>query len=67
MEKCTLTAQEAATYLGVSIDLVYKQSTYGSMPCVRIGRRKLFRREALDRWLLQQELKCLEGGQATNL
>ncbi|EOA3905992.1 helix-turn-helix domain-containing protein [Bacillus cytotoxicus] len=67
MERSTLSAREAAVYLGISLDLVYKYSTYGSLPCARIGRRKLFRKESLDRWLLQQELKCLEGGQATNL
>lgn len=67
MERSTLTAKEAATYLGVSLDLVYKTSIYGSLPCVRIGRRKVFRKDTLDRWMLQQELKCLEGVQVTNL
>ena len=61
MEKSTLSAREAAHYIGVSLDLIYKESTYGSMPCIRIGRRKLFRKESLDRWMLQQELKCLNG------
>ncbi len=62
-----MTAKEAANYLGISIDLIYKESIYGSLPCVRIGRRKLFRKEALDRYMLQQELRCLEYGQAINL
>ncbi|MCI0764784.1 excisionase family DNA-binding protein [Bacillus sp. TL12] len=67
MEKATLTAKEAATYLGISLDLVYKESIYGSLPCVRIGRRKLFRKEAIDRWMTKKELQCLEGKKATNL
>ncbi|MGH1016749.1 excisionase family DNA-binding protein [Bacillus thuringiensis] len=67
MQRGTMTAKEAANYLGISIDLIYKESIYGSLPCVRIGRRKLFRKEALDRYMLQQELRCLEYGQAINL
>lgn len=67
MERSTLTAKEAAIYLGISLDLVYKESIYGSLPCVRIGRRKLFRKETLDRWMTNKELQCLGGGQATNL
>ncbi|QEL82647.1 helix-turn-helix domain-containing protein (plasmid) [Bacillus sp. JAS24-2] len=66
MERSTLTAKEAAIYLGVSLDLVYKESIYGSLPCIRIGRRKLFRKETLDRWMTKKELQCLDG-QATNL
>ncbi|PEM87326.1 excisionase family DNA-binding protein [Bacillus toyonensis] len=67
MQRGTMTAKEAANYLGISIDLIYKESIYGSLPCIRIGRRKLFRKEALDRYMLQQELRCLEYGQAINL
>ncbi|MGN7192846.1 excisionase family DNA-binding protein [Bacillus mycoides] len=67
MERSTLTAKEAAIYLGVSLDLVYKESIYGSMPCVRIGRRKLFRKESLNRWMTKKELDFLDGEQVTNL
>lgn len=28
------------------------------IPCVRIGRRQLFRREALERWILEVEQSC---------
>ncbi|MEF7637390.1 MULTISPECIES: excisionase family DNA-binding protein [Bacillus] len=67
MERSTLTAKEADIYLGVSLDLVYKESLYGSLPCVRIGRRKLFRKQTLDRWMKKKEMQCLEGGQVTNI
>ncbi|PHA58721.1 excisionase [Bacillus wiedmannii] len=67
MERSTLTAQEAAIHLGVSLDLVYKESLYGSLPCVRIVRRKLFRKQTLDRWMTKKEMQCLEGGQVTNI
>lgn len=51
MNQSTITAKEAATFLGVSLDLVYKESIYGSLSCARIGRRKLFRIKTLDRWI----------------
>jgi len=28
------------------------------IPCIRIGRRQLFRREALERWILEVEQNC---------
>ncbi|MES1053646.1 helix-turn-helix domain-containing protein [Bacillus thuringiensis] len=67
MERSTLTAKEAATYLGVSLDLIYKESIYGSLPCVRIGRRKIFRKESLDRWMTKKEMQCLEGRRVTSI
>ncbi|WP_144518116.1 excisionase family DNA-binding protein [Bacillus thuringiensis] len=67
MERSTLTAREAAKYLGVSLDLVYKESIYGSLPCIRIGRRKIFRKESLDRWMAKKEMQCLEGRRVTNI
>ncbi|MDA2627000.1 helix-turn-helix domain-containing protein [Bacillus cereus] len=67
MERPTLTAQEAATYLGVSLDLVNKESLYGSLSCVRIDRRKLFREETLNRWMTKKEMQCMEGRKVTNI
>jgi len=61
MEKATLTAKEAANYLGVSLDLIYKYSTYGNLPCIRVGKRKLFRTESLNRWMDNQEIKCINN------
>ncbi|UAT32522.1 helix-turn-helix domain-containing protein [Bacillus badius] len=57
MERQTMTAQETADYLGVSKDLVYNMVKTGELPAVRIGRRILFRREALERWMQMQEMK----------
>jgi len=30
------------------------------IPCVRIGRRQLFRREALETWVIEVERRCNE-------
>ncbi|WP_223662895.1 helix-turn-helix domain-containing protein [Pseudobacillus badius] len=57
IERQTMTAQETADYLGVSKDLVYNMVKTGELPAVRIGRRILFRREALERWMQMQEMK----------
>jgi excisionase family DNA binding protein len=51
MKSATLTVAEAAELLGVSSDLVYDAVAEGSLPCIRLGRRVLVPRPALDRLL----------------
>jgi hypothetical protein len=36
-------------------------SSVPPIPCIRIGRRQLFRREALERWILEVEQRCNAG------
>ncbi|OKL35380.1 hypothetical protein BLL40_15785 [Domibacillus mangrovi] len=57
MERQTMNAQETAAYLGVSKDLVYSMVKARELPFVKIGRRILFRKEALERWMQTQEMK----------
>lgn len=56
----TMTANEAAQYIGISywklLDMVKKHE----VPYIACGSRKLFRKEALDRWMEEQEKKALE-------
>jgi len=47
----TLTVEEAARALRISRTLAYEAARSGALPCVRIGRRLLVPREALDRLL----------------
>ena len=47
----TLTVDEAARALRISRTLAYEAARSGALPCVRIGRRLLVPREALDRLL----------------
>lgn len=47
----TLTANELAAMLGVDRKTVYDGARRGEIPSVRVGRRFLFPREAIDAWL----------------
>ena len=52
-EDVNLSVSEAARRLGVSVDWVYRHRD--KLPRVRIGRRLLFPRSALDRWNKQRQ------------
>lgn len=53
--RATLTAREAAAYLGFSYWKLLELVKVGEIPVIRAGNRLLFRRETLDQWLSQQE------------
>ncbi|WP_421535590.1 helix-turn-helix domain-containing protein [Priestia sp. D3YE.R1] len=55
MNKLTLTVKEAAECIGVSKDLIYKMVQEKRIPCLRIGKRLLFRRESIEEWMISQE------------
>lgn len=56
-ERNTMTVAEAARYVGVSKDLIYKMVREGGIPFVRIGKRRiLFRKDSIDKWLCSQEI-----------
>jgi excisionase family DNA binding protein len=46
-----MTPQEAADYLRLDVQTVYKRATAGTIPCHRRGRLIRFRRSELDAWL----------------
>lgn len=48
-----MTADEVAAMLRVNRKTVYESVERGELPCVRLGRRMLFSRAALLRWLGQ--------------
>jgi excisionase family DNA binding protein len=67
MDRQTITVKEAASYIGVSKDLVYQLVREGKLPHVKVGRRILFRKEVLDRWMNNQEvLSVKENNSHTN-
>jgi excisionase family DNA binding protein len=49
--KDVLTAREAARLLRISRDSLYAGASRGEIPCRRVGRRLLFNRSGLHRWL----------------
>lgn len=53
--RVTLTAKEAATYLGISYWLILELVKRGELNCVKAGGRKLFRQSGLDDWMTRQE------------
>ena len=50
-QRLTLTVQEAADLLGISRGLAYEKCRGGEIPSIRIGRRLLVPRVALERML----------------
>lgn len=59
--KCqTINVQELAVYIGVSKDLIYKLVREKRIPFIKIGKRILFRVEAINLWLKEQETESLQ-------
>ena len=56
-----LTVEEVAERLGVRKQWVWAQARAGRIPCVRLGRYRRFREEALDAWI-----RGLEAGDTTS-
>ena len=50
-----LSIREAAEFLGISERLLWTLADNREVPSLRIGRRRLFRRAALIRWIAERE------------
>jgi excisionase family DNA binding protein len=62
-ENClTLTVEEAAEALGISRAFAYEAVARGAIPCIRIGRRILVPRIALERMLNAPAGRSSVGG-----
>ena len=55
IKRTTLTAKEAAEYLGISYWLITQLVRKKQIPYSRIGKRILFRKESLDFYLNKKE------------
>lgn len=51
VHRLTLTVEEAATALGISRAFAYEAVARGDIPCIRIGKRILVPKVALERML----------------
>lgn len=60
MQRTTLTAKEAAEYLGISYWLITQLVKRKQIPCSRVGKRILFSKEALDIYLSKKENDSVE-------
>ena len=55
-----LNVREAAQYLGLEVDTVYKKSRLREVPCVKVGRALKFDVEALDRYIEQHTIETID-------
>ena len=58
--KRLLTPGEAAAYLGLQIDTIYKKARLRELPSVKVGRSLRFDVVALNRYVEQHTIKNLE-------
>lgn len=55
-----LNVREAAQYLGLEIDTVYKKSRLREVPCVKVGRSLRFDVKALERYIEQHTIETID-------
>jgi len=58
IRRSTLDVKEVAEYLGISVDMVYILCRESRIAHFRIGRRILFKKDAIDKWI---EAQMIEG------
>jgi len=61
VEPLALSVVEAAKAIGVCRTTLHNLTKGGHVPCVRVGRRILYRRAALDEWLRSNEQSGTDG------
>lgn len=64
-KRATLTAREAAEFLGISYWLILEMAKKRQIKHVRAGSRVLFRKETLDSWLASQEAASVQSDTPT--
>ncbi len=58
--KRLLNVREAAQYLGLEVDTVYKKSRLREVPCVKVGRALRFDVKALERFIEQHTIETID-------
>jgi len=58
--KRLLKAEEAARYLGLKVDTVYKKARLRELPAVKVGRALRFDVEALQRFIEQHTIETID-------
>lgn len=49
-----LSIEKASVYLSLSVDSLYRRVSDQTIPFIKVGRRLLFDKRALDRWMTQK-------------
>ncbi len=60
-QRITLTAEEAAEWLGMPYSSLLELVRKKKVPCIRVNRRVFFRRDTLATWLAQCEVESLSN------
>ena len=55
-----LNVREAAQYLDLEVDTVYRKSRLREVPCVKVGRALKFDVRALDRYIEQHTIEVID-------
>jgi excisionase family DNA binding protein len=55
-----LNVREAAQYLGIEVDTVYKKSRLREVPCVKVGRALRFDVKALERYIELHSIQTID-------
>jgi len=55
-----LNVREAAQYLGLEVDTVYKKARLREVPCVKVGRALRFDVKALERFVEQHTIETID-------
>ena len=58
--KRLLKVEEAARYLGLEVDTVYKKARLRELPCVKVGRALRFDLKALERFVEQHTIETID-------
>jgi excisionase family DNA binding protein len=58
--KRLLNVEEAAGYLGLKVDTVYKKARLRELPCVKVGRALRFDLRALERFVEQHTIETID-------
>ena len=58
--KRLLNVREAAQYLGLEVDTVYKKARLRELPSVKVGRALRFDQQALDRLIEQHTIETID-------
>jgi excisionase family DNA binding protein len=58
--KRLLKVEEAAAYLGLQVDTVYRKARLRELPCVKVGRALRFDVKALERFVEQHTIETID-------
>ena len=55
-----LNVREAAQFLGLEVDTIYKKARLRELPCVKVGRALRFDVKALERFIEQYTIETID-------